>query len=381
MDDACTGYNLTDLPMAFASGQRVGPYQILERLGAGGMGEVYRARDPRLERVVAIKAMLASGDGGDERRRRFLVEARAASALNHPNIITIHDLLSHGGVDYLVMEFVPGRSLDDAIPASGMRVPYAIKLAVQIADALAAAHAAGIVHRDLKPSNVMVTDSGQVKILDFGLAKLTQAPVTDLAATLTSLGQTAVGSILGTAAYMSPEQAEGREVDARSDIFSFGTVLYEMLTGRRAFQGASAVAVMAAILREEPAPLPAGTPAELERIVVRCLRKETPRRFQQAVELKLALEEMAVQSVSSGQHLRAQPSLVVLPFANLSAEKDNDYFSDGLAEEILGAVSKVPGLRVIGRTSAFAMRNAAPAQIVEQLHVTHILEGSVRRSG
>jgi eukaryotic-like serine/threonine-protein kinase len=219
-------------------------YEILEKLGEGGMGVVWKARDTRLERFVALKLLAASKTADPARRQRFVQEARAASALNHPRIITIYEIdRSDGpdGADFIAMEFVPGRTLDQLVPAKGLRISEVLKYAIQIADALAAAHAAGIVHRDLKPANVMVTEKGDVKVLDFGLAKLMENPtITEADRTktvVTNLPNTEEGTILGTASYMSPEQAEGKKVDVRSDVFSFGVLLYEMLTGHRAFQG------------------------------------------------------------------------------------------------------------------------------------------------
>jgi len=205
------------------------------------MGEIYKARDPRLNRTVAVKALPASASGDPERRRRFVQEAQAASGLNHPNIITIHDILSdEAGSDYMVMEFVEGRTLGEVIPLGGLGLAKTLQYATQIADALAAAHAAGIVHRDLKPANVMITDSGRVKVLDFGLAKITvETSLTEATRTIATGPVTVEGSILGTVSYMSPEQAQGKRVDARSDIFAFGAVLFEMVTGQKAFPGDS----------------------------------------------------------------------------------------------------------------------------------------------
>jgi serine/threonine protein kinase len=275
-------------------------FEVLEKLGQGGMGVVWKARDMRLERIVALKLLPAEKTADTTRRLRFMQEARAASALNHPHIITIYDIDREDGADFIAMEFVPGRTLDQLIRGKGLRVNEALKYAIQIADALAAAHAAGIVHRDLKPGNVMVTEKGDnVKVLDFGLAKLQEnTPISqaDNTRTLdTAQPKTVEGTILGTAAYMSPEQAEGKNVDARSDIFSFGAVLYEMLTGRRAFQGHSTMATLAAILNREPEPvesLAGAIPVELARLVRRCLRKDPDRRAQSMQDLKLALEDL-----------------------------------------------------------------------------------------
>src|SRR5437899_7338016 len=239
-------------------GQRLLHYEVVEKLGEGGMGVVYKARDTHLDRFVAIKVLPPEKVADPERRRRFTQEAKAASALNHPNIITIHDIDEADGMYFISMEFVAGKTLGGLIPRHGMRLGELLKYAIQIADALARAHAAGIIHRDLKPGNIMVTEQGLVKVLDFGLAKLTEtAPLNENDATCT-LRQpqpvTEEGTIVGTVAYMSPEQAEGKMVDAPSDIFSFGSVMYEMLTGRRAFQHDTKAATIAAILREDPKP-------------------------------------------------------------------------------------------------------------------------------
>src|SRR5258708_22075984 len=283
-------------------GKTLGHYEVVAKLGEGGMGVVYEARDRRLDRRVAIKVLPPAKVSDPARKQRFIQEAKAASALNHPNISTIYDIDSENGCDYIAMELVPGRTLDDIITRRRPRLPDALRYAVQIADALATAHAAGIVHRDLKPDNVMVTETGLVKVLDFGLAKLTdeaEASADDVTRTVRAV--TEDGTVVGTAAYMSPEQAEGKKVDARSDIFSFGSVLYEILTGRRAFQGDSRMAIMAAVLDKEPQPiveLAPDLPKELERIVARCLRKDLARRSQSMAEIKLALEEIKDESQS-----------------------------------------------------------------------------------
>jgi serine/threonine protein kinase len=252
--------------------QNLSHYKILEKLGDGGMGVVYKAQDTHLNRLVAIKVLPADKLANEERKARFVREARAASSLNHPSIITIHDIANDQGIDFIVMEYVAGKTLGQLIPRKGMRLEELLKLAIPMADALAAAHAEGIVHRDLKPGNVMVTDSGRVKVLDFGLAKLSdKAEASEFDVTqIFSAGdgpKTDEGTILGTVSYMSPEQAEGKPVDARSDIFSFGALFYEMATGQRAFQGDSGVSILAAILHKDPKPVSGigdGIPRELE---------------------------------------------------------------------------------------------------------------------
>jgi eukaryotic-like serine/threonine-protein kinase len=342
--------------MPLAPGTRLGPYEIVEPIGAGGMGEVYRAKDSRLGRNVAIKISLENFTEHFER------EAQSIAALNHPNICHLYDV----GPNYLVMEYIEGTPLKGPLP-----LDQALKHASQICDALDAAHQKGITHRDLKPGNVLVTPAG-IKLLDFGLAKVDVRGGSDETAT-----QTQAGMVVGTASYMSPEQAQGRPVDQRSDIFSFGAVLYELLAGRRAFRGDSTVSTLASILRDEPSPV--DTSPEIQAVLARCLRKQPADRFQTAAELKAALEQ-AARTCSRAERT---PSIAVLPFANLSADKDNEYFGDGLAEEILNALTQLPGLRVIARASAFSFRGRenAIAEIGEKLQVTSVLHGSVRRSG
>jgi serine/threonine protein kinase len=290
-------------------GRTVSHYQIVERLGEGGMGVVYKARDTRLNRFVAIK-VLPPDKGTHDRRLRFAREAQAASALNHPNIITIYDIVEEDGADFIVMEYVHGKMLADLIGRKGFRVQDALKYAVQIAEGLAKAHSAGIIHRDLKPSNVAVSPDGQVKILDFGLAKLTEPGTNELGETATLRPdqplETVEGTIVGTAAYMSPEQVEGKPLDARSDIFSFGSVLYEMVTGRRAFRGVSTISTLSAILKEHPKPVGAVIPDadhELEKIINRCLRKAPERRFQCMADVKIVLRDIEEES-GSGLQMR-----------------------------------------------------------------------------
>src|SRR5262245_2873437 len=291
-------------------GQTLGHYRIDTKLGEGGMGVVYRAFDTHLDRAVAIKVLRPDATASADRKRRFVQEAKSASALNHPGIVHIYDIdsadLPDGPTDFIAMEFVPGKTLDQCIGKSGLGLTDALKYGIQIADALARAHAAGIVHRDLKPANIIVADDGRVKLLDFGLAKLTEIIDDDpegATATMAAQGapRTEEGTILGTVAYMSPEQAGGRKVDGRSDIFSFGSVLYEMVTGRRAFEGTNKVSTLGAILHTEPqaaSEISAGVPAELDKIIARCLRKDPERRAQGIADIKLALEELKQESES-----------------------------------------------------------------------------------
>ncbi len=293
--------------MALTPGAKLGPYEILSLLGAGGMGEVYRARDRRLGREVAIKVLPADRMADEDRRRRFVQEARAASALSHPNIVTIHEIESADGNDFIVMEYVPGKTLDTLIPRQGMRLDEVLRIAIPIADAVARAHAAGIVHRDLKPANVIVGPDGAVKVLDFGLAKLVAqeeagSPEHETRTKDGDAGRlSGPGTVAGTAAYMSPEQAAGRKVDARSDVFSFGALLYEMVTGRRAFAGNSTAETLAAVLREHPkvpSEVASGVPRDLEKVILRCLQKDLGRRFQQMQDVKIELQEIKEESES-----------------------------------------------------------------------------------
>jgi eukaryotic-like serine/threonine-protein kinase len=318
-------------------GDQLGPYQILSAIGAGGMGEVWKARDTRLDRVVAIKRLKA------QHSARFEQEARAIAALNHPHICQIYDI----GPDYLVLEYVEGKPLRGPLPAE-----QAWTLARQIASALEAAHAKGILHRDLKPTNILVNSSG-AKLLDFGLAKL----LDDADATQT------IG-IAGTPLYMSPEQVEGKPLDTRSDVFSFGVVLYELLTGRRPFDS------LASVLRDDPAP-------SGHDVVTKCMAKQPAQRFDSMTRVLAALRAIETKPAS------AQPSIAVLPFANMSRDADDEYFSDGLAEEIINLLAHVPNLKVTARTSAFAFRGKEQdiTKIAKVLRVNTILEGSVRRAG
>jgi serine/threonine protein kinase/dienelactone hydrolase len=287
-------------------GQQLSHYTIVSKIGEGGMGAVYRAFDSRLNRTVAIKILPPHASANPDRQRRFVQEAQSASALNHPNIVHIYDIDQAGDVTFIAMEFVDGLPLDAVIGESPMPVALALEYAIQATGALAAAHQAGIVHRDVKPANILVNRSGQVKVLDFGLAKLmASTPASDtFAPTKAATPATAIGAIMGTPAYMAPEQADGLPVDARTDVFAFGAVLYEMLSGRRAFQGRSPLSIMAAVLHDQPAPLSevsAGIPPRLDAIVTRCLEKDPARRYPSAVELRTALEEFRASLSSAPQ--------------------------------------------------------------------------------
>jgi serine/threonine-protein kinase len=326
----------------WAAGERLGPYVLIEPLGHGGMGEVWKARDERLDRHVAVKRVVNADP------LRFEREARAIAALNHPNICQIYDV----GPDYLVMEYIEGSPPVGPLPAGD-----ALKLALQIATALEEAHDKHILHRDLKPGNILVTTHGVAKLLDFGLARI-----------MSGGDGTRSQGLFGTPPYMSPEQFEGQTLDGRSDIFSFGAVLYELLSGRRAF------ANLTAVLDDDPEPL-SGAGGD---VAMRCLAKRPADRFQTVGQVKSAIAKAATKLVAA-----EQPSIAVLPFANMSLDEDQEFFSDGLAEEIITALAQIPGLKVTARTSAFAFRDKEQdiRQIAHALDVRTVLEGSVRRSG
>jgi Tol biopolymer transport system component/tRNA A-37 threonylcarbamoyl transferase component Bud32 len=308
-------------------GQTLGHYRIDSKLGEGGMGVVYRAFDTHLDRAVAIKVLRPDAIASPERKRRFVQEAKSASGLNHPCIIHIYDIdtanLPDGPMDFIAMEFVPGKTLDQCIGKNGLILKDTLKYGIQIADALTRAHAAGIVHRDLKPANIIVADDGRVKLLDFGLAKLTEKIDNDPEGAATTMAaqespETEEGAIVGTVAYMSPEQAEGRKVDGRSDIFSFGSVLYEMVTGRRAFEGATKISTLSAILHKEPkaaSEISPAVPMELEKIIARCLRKDPQRRAQGIADIKVALEELKEESQSGKLSGQVAGAAAVRPLA------------------------------------------------------------------
>src|SRR5215510_1281861 len=289
--------------MTVGMGAQLGPFEVLAPLGSGGMGEVYRARDSRLGREVAIKVLPAAFSADEDRLRRFEQEARAAGMLNHPNILTIFDIGTYGGSPYIVSELLDGKELRAQLGQGPLPVRQALDYAQQITLGLAAAHEKGIVHRDLKPENIFITANGRVKLLDFGLAKLKRQPAhteadSEMPATL-DYSTTNPGTVMGTIGYMSPEQVNGQEVDQRADIFALGLILYEMLAGRPAFEGASAVAVMCAIIRDEPPELAESNdkiPPQLERLVRRCLEKQPEQRFHSAHDLGLALEVLSTSS-------------------------------------------------------------------------------------
>jgi serine/threonine-protein kinase len=412
--------------MSLSPGAGLGPYEILAPLGAGGMGEVYRARDKKLDRDVAIKVLPDSVASDPDSLARFEREAKAVAALSHPNILSIFDFGTQDGVSYAVMELLEGETLRGKLDAGPIPQRQAVDYALQIAKGLSAAHEKGIVHRDLKPENLFVSKDGHLKILDFGLAKrVEQVPPGKETSAPTASGHTQPGTVMGTAGYMSPEQVRGLPVDHRSDIFSFGAILYELLSGKRAFKRDTAADTMAAIMKEEPPELSESgrnvSPA-LDRIVSHCLEKSAEHRFQSARDIVFALSEASASTAASGGQLATPaapkrgrailiaagalvllgvgavvllkrrpgaspsvtgPSIAVLPFRNLSDDKSQEYFSDGLSEELIGLLAKVKELHVAGRTSSFAFKGKTGdlRTIGEKLAVAAVLEGSVRRSG
>ena len=379
--------------MPLAPGVRLGPYEVLAPLGAGGMGEVYRARDPRLGRDVALKVLPAAVASDAGRLTRFEREARTVAGLNHPNIITVFSIEEDAGVRFITMELVDGQSLDRLVQPGGLSLAQVLDLAIPLADALVAAHEKGVIHRDLKPANVMVTREGRVKVLDFGLAKLTQPDGSaDATQALTMEAPlSGAGHFVGTVPYMAPEQVRGEAVDARTDVFAFGILVYELVTGRRPFGGASLADVSSAILRDAPKPLAearADLPGDLARVVERCLAKAPRERFQSALDVHHELRQLQ-RSVDRAGSERAKsaaeekPSIAVLPFHNMSADPENEYFSDGLTEELLNVLAKNPDLKVAGRTSSFAFKGKLEdlRGIGQKLGVGTLLEGSVRKAG
>jgi eukaryotic-like serine/threonine-protein kinase len=359
------------------SGTELGPYKIEQRIGAGGMGQVYRALDMRLGRTVAIKLLSPELAAEPEFKRRFLWEARAASALNHPNIVVLYDISSHNGVDFLVMEHVAGRTLKDLIPREGMAFDQVAALGSQVALALGAAHSAGIVHRDIKPANILVTGQQQVKVLDFGIAKL---PRDGNGTSVTRQGQ-----IIGTAAYMSPEQTRGEEVDTRSDIFSLGCVLYEAATGCRPFNGESALALMHEIATTDPDPpsaLRPDLPVEFVRLVMHCLAKSAGARPESAVELATELKSLTLPAKAASPIRTGRPSLAVIPL-HLRGPATDQYLSVSLADALIHRLSSSGKLAVrpISSVMRYAGKEVEWDQAARELNVDLVVEGVIQVMG
>ncbi len=385
------------MQLVLHGGERLGPYEVVSRVAAGGMGEVWRARDTRLGRDVAIKVLSGAVATDSDGLRRFEREARAAGRLNHPNILTIFDIGSRDGAPYLVLELLEGETLRERLGRGRLTVATAVDYATQAARGLAAAHEQRLVHRDLKPENLFITRDERVKILDFGLAKVVQPnpPGQGSSHAPTIDGVTVSRAVVGTAGYMSPEQALGEAVDLRTDVFAFGAVLFEMLAGRRAFEAATSPARWFEIVTEEPPDLAApgwNVPAELARIVRRCLAKRPGERYQDAGALLSDLQAANARAASSERAVRPEDDfgsrrvmLVVLPFDNLSRDPEQEYFSDGLTEETITALGSLSTdrLGVIARTSSMSYKGArkSVAEIGRELSVDFALEGSVRRQG
>ncbi len=381
-------------------GTLVSHYRIVRELGAGGMGVVYEAEDTRLRRNVALKFLSPALAKDAPMLERFEREARAASALTHPGICTVHAIEQHAGQSFIVMELVEGESVASRLAAGPMPIAQLLDLGIQMADALEAAHARGIVHRDLKPMNMMVTLRGQLKILDFGLAKFEHADAPNAATTSPTAPPrdlTVAGTVFGTVHYMSPEQARGLTTDARTDIFSLGAILYQMATGDRAFEGDTQAVVFDAILNRDPRPLAEANPAmpaALEPILEKALEKDRSLRYQTATELKTDLLRLrrklegsrsgpAAIADSKTPAQRAERSIAVLYFENLSGVKEDEYLRDGITEDILTDLSKIKGLNVFPRTTVLAFRdhNSTAADVCRQLRADYALEGSLRRAG
>jgi serine/threonine protein kinase/tetratricopeptide (TPR) repeat protein len=372
-------------------GQSIAHYRIVKEIGSGGMGQVFLAEDTKLDRQVAIKVLL-SPNPNESQVARFQREARAAAALNHPNIISIHELGTEGVTSYVVMEWLEGRTLRQRLDDGPPPLPVALTYARDIIQGLVAAHEKGIYHRDLKPENIFITLDGRVKILDFGLAQMRVPSQLEGADSEATGLVTTPGTMIGTTVYMSPEQIRGESADHRADIFAVGLMLFELLTGARAFREPTIVETMHAILKQ-PAPLdridPEVPPAVIE-IVRRCLEKQPADRFESARELAMAMQALdpsvvagRVFAAPTAPRVPVSNSIAVLPFANMSGDAELEYFSDGVSEEVINAIAQVKGLHVAARTSSFAFKGKSLGiqQVGAALNVATVLEGSVRRSG
>jgi len=390
--------------LSFPAQKTIGRYEICSQLGAGGMGEVYLAHDTKLDRKVALKILPSDlvADKTGERARRFVQEAKAASALNHPNILTIYEIDEIDSAPFIATEYIDGETLRDRIRTGSLKPSDALDIGIQVASALCATHSVGIIHRDIKPDNIMLRRDGIVKVLDFGLAKLCREPQkteTNSLAPTQNFINTGAGIVMGTVHYMSPEQARGLEVDERTDIWSLGCVLYEMISGYQPFSGQTSLDVMTGILDREPESLlphlPAG-PRDLDRVVARALRKDREERYQNVKDLLIDLKDLKRESATASQRILTsrssggfsaervpEKSIAVLYFENMNAEKESDYFCAGLTEDIITDLSKIKELKVVSRTDVLPFRNKEVnmRQVGEALRVNYIVEGSVRKAG
>jgi len=380
-------------------GRTISHYRVIEKLGGGGMGVVYRGEDMRLGRSVALKFLPEDSSQDRQALERFQREARAASALNHPHICTIYDIDEHEGRPFIVMEYLEGTTLKHRIEGRPMEIEEIFELGIQIADALAAAHAKGIIHRDIKPANIFIVQSGGAKVLDFGLAKIAPKSLRIGEAVGVSSEATAIaapeyltspGTAMGTVAYMSPEQARGEDVDARSDLFSLGAMLYEMATGRLPFSGSTSAVIFDAILNRAPIPpvrLNPRIPVDLEKILNKLLEKAPAQRYPSAEKLRVDLQRFKRDSgsgrIATAAAVPVEKSVAVLYFENLSRAKDDEYFRDGMTEDIITELSKITRLRVFPRAEMLGYRDkpiTAP-QVGQELDAAYVLGGSLRRAG
>ena len=380
-------------------GRTISHYRVIEKLGGGGMGVVYRGEDMRLGRSVALKFLPEDSSQDRQALERFQREARAASALNHPHICTIYDIDEHEGRPFIVMEYLEGTTLKHRIEGRPMEIEEIFELGIQIADALAAAHSKGIIHRDIKPANIFIVQSGGAKVLDFGLAKIAPKSLRIGEAVGVSSEATAIaapeyltspGTAMGTVAYMSPEQARGEDVDARSDLFSLGAMLYEMATGRLPFSGSTSAVIFDAILNRAPIPpvrLNPRIPVDLEKILNKLLEKAPAQRYPSAEKLRVDLQRFKRDSgsgrIATAAAVPVEKSVAVLYFENLSRAKDDEYFRDGMTEDIITELSKITRLRVFPRAEMLGYRDkpiTAP-QVGQELDAAYVLGGSLRRAG
>ncbi|MDH3786621.1 MAG: serine/threonine-protein kinase, partial [Acidobacteriota bacterium] len=389
--------------MNFEAGQTVSHYKILNRLGSGGMGVVYEAEDQNLGRRVALKFLSAEMEKDSQSLERFQREARAASSLNHPGICAVYAIERHDNLLFIVMELLEGETLSKLMGPKPLELERFFTMAIQLADAMESAHSKGIVHRDIKPANVVVNSKDQIKILDFGLAKVDSSPglqrmtPADDETVADSANLTAAGTVIGTVAYMSPEQARGKLTDARTDLFSLGTMLYQMATGVLPFEGETSAVVFDAILNRNPPPLTqtnSALPQELNRILDKALEKDRNLRYQTATDLKTDLARLKRDldsgtrqaeelTTSRGGTTTTKCALAVLYFENLSRAQEDEYFRDGITEDIITELSKISGVNVFSRPTVLAFRDkqVTPAQIGQQISATHVLAGSLRRAG